>query len=1230
MPDDQAHDHDIPAGSGNGTNPIGIRQESTGPVDQVSAETRELAGSAGHVPAAAPTDAASSGLLQAAEGDTSLLREVLAEPPVQDSIPGYQIVREIHRGGQGVIYQAVQRATKRKVAVKVMREGPFASKRETARFEREVEVLGQLNHPHIVNIHDSGVASGSHYFVMDYISGQSLDEWTRARPRTIREILHLFARICEAVNAAHLRGIIHRDLKPGNILIDHEGGPHILDFGLAKVAAGTEASVMTETGQFMGSLPWAAPEQAEAVPAKIDLRTDVYSLGVVLFQMLTGQSPYGSVGSMLELLNDIVKAEPAKPSNIRREIDDDVDTIVLKCLSKERERRYETAGALARDIGHYLGGEIIEAKRDRPLYILRKHLQRYRLPVAVAAGFVLMLATGLLVALILLGQVAKERALAQDRERTAQSAYADGALEEGTALHLAGQGQASRAAFRRARDALTGLGLSPLPSEVGLYRSFREYDAPIQTLSGHLDGLMAVAWLPDGVRACSASEDGTVRLWDVRTGREIRTFIGHAGAVHCLAVSPDGKYILSGGEDRKARLWYVETGDEDPPAFTQTGPVRGVAFSPDGRSVLFVPATTGGAVLLGDVHRREIIQSFKASDKEPRSYYGVAFSPDGRRVLATTYERDIWIWDSATGRVLQTLSGHTGYVISAAFSPDGDRVLSASFDQTLRLWNVQTGQEIRTFRGHTAGVRGAVFVGREETALSCSMDGSVRIWSLDGNLRIWSRGSYEASRILAGHDGGVRGVAVTIDGRRAVSAGIDRTLRVWDLTQNADAPIASEAKTVTSLDCAPDDGMVFACGDQTGSVRLRDLATFRVLRAFDGQLGPVDTVTILSGGDRLFAADSAGNCRVWDIMSGDELHRYAGKGSFEGQRTRGEGWSFTAVSRDGRFFLSSQPDHTVVRRMIGSEVGELKRLVCKGRVTCVAVSPDSRYAICGDERGEVYYWQPETGECRLLRYSSGSKSASVDCAAFSADGKHALTSGHDLVVHLWDLIAGEEAGRFVGPTLVVRGVRYGRGDRTVFSVGSDQTLRMWDAKRGRDLRLGAHLPTYSYALAVVPPGDAVLASSGSSISLWDTSRSLCHLDFGARLDGVASALRANPDDGAALLTLGEWYAFRGVNDWALDFLEKARARGADVPSLTLARCYWQLGQTKEAADQFREAIVRREAPPNYLRLCLDAVTGAQAHRRLLTAPAQQNGSASPGQQGRPELVRSSRQGAARP
>lgn len=311
--------------------------------------------------------------------------------PPPDSFPGCEIVRKIHRGGQGVVYQAIQTATKRMVAIKVLREGPFAGPHDHARFEREIQILGALNHPHIVTIHDSGVVADHYYFVMDYISGQPLDVYLAGNERSLATMLRLFSSICDAIHAAHLRGIIHRDLKPSNILVDTEGEPHILDFGLAKLAegeyGGPASAVTTVTGQFVGSLPWASPEQVDRGAGGIDLRTDVYSLGVILYQMLTGRFPYDVTGNVRDAMESIINAEPLRPSTVRSDVNDEIDTVILKCLSKDPVRRYQSAADLARDIDRYLRGDPIQAKSDSTWYVLRKTIRRYRATTAVVLAF---------------------------------------------------------------------------------------------------------------------------------------------------------------------------------------------------------------------------------------------------------------------------------------------------------------------------------------------------------------------------------------------------------------------------------------------------------------------------------------------------------------------------------------------------------------------------------------------------------------------------------------------------------------------------------------------------------------------------------------------------------------------------------------------------------------------------------------------------------------------------
>ena len=305
-------------------------------------------------------------------------------------IPGYTIVRELHRGGQGVVYLARQDGTGRQVAIKLMREGALARQSERIRFEREIQVLAQLDNPNIVTIHDSGIAGGCGYYVMDYIAGRKLDEYVQRNELDVDAILRLFVKICRAINSAHLRGVIHRDIKPGNIRVTPEGEPHILDFGLAKLESvdgrvSAAPTQMTATGQFVGSLPWSSPEQARGDAVKIDVRTDVYALGVILYQLLTGQFPYTINGPMPEVVARIVGETPARPSVHNPRVSPSLDTITLKALAKSREGRYQTPGDFARDIERLMAGEPIEAKRDTFGSLSRQLLRHYWVPIAVGA-----------------------------------------------------------------------------------------------------------------------------------------------------------------------------------------------------------------------------------------------------------------------------------------------------------------------------------------------------------------------------------------------------------------------------------------------------------------------------------------------------------------------------------------------------------------------------------------------------------------------------------------------------------------------------------------------------------------------------------------------------------------------------------------------------------------------------------------------------------------------------
>lgn len=426
-----------------------------------------------------------------AAGEFTKLSPRFDSPPPAREFPGYTVLNEIHRGGQGIVYQAMQQATHRKVAIKVLLEGVDASRAARHRFEREIELVAGLRHPNVISVfHSDQTPDGLRFCVMNYVHGVSITRFVRERHLGLREALRLFGTVCDAVNHAHQKGVIHRDLKPSNILVDAEGSPRVLDFGLAKLMGAAELSLVSQTGQVVGTLPYMSPEQTRGNPEEIDTRTDVYSLGVLLYELLTGRYPYAVTGPMAEVLRNIAEVEPTPPSRAwtadsgvsagrgssaikglggrsglwfagwvgrgssswgrSSPIDDEVQTIVLKALTKERERRYQSAGELARDIEHYLAGEPIEAKRDSALYVLGKQVRRHKAPVAAALAFLLLLGGGLATSLTLWKR-AETALVKQEAERRRADSFG-GFLTEVLTLADPAKSRGEKVTVREALD----------------------------------------------------------------------------------------------------------------------------------------------------------------------------------------------------------------------------------------------------------------------------------------------------------------------------------------------------------------------------------------------------------------------------------------------------------------------------------------------------------------------------------------------------------------------------------------------------------------------------------------------------------------------------------------------------------------------------------------------------------------------------------------------------------
>lgn len=373
---------------------------------------------------------------------------VVAPSPAEAAaldIPGYRIERETHRGGQGVVYAAVQDQTNRPVAIKVLLAGTLASLREQHRFEREIEIASSLRHPNIVTLYEGlTFPDGRGAFAMELIDGVPVDRWAdeifRKNPAEHRrEVVRVAEKLARAVQYAHSRAVIHRDLKPGNVLVDRQGEPHILDFGLARRSGSDDSGVMrrdltlTRSGEFAGTPEYAAPEQIELHHDEVDARVDVYALGLMLYRMLCGRHPLDLHGSLKEILDNVCQATPVDPSIAARQQnrpapDTDLSTIMLKAIARDRERRYSTAGMLADDLRRYAAGEAIDARRDSIWYVLNRHLARHRREAALAVTVTLLVLTllvGIVVSAVRAGEAGRRAELAQTaRVEQAQRAQA--------------------------------------------------------------------------------------------------------------------------------------------------------------------------------------------------------------------------------------------------------------------------------------------------------------------------------------------------------------------------------------------------------------------------------------------------------------------------------------------------------------------------------------------------------------------------------------------------------------------------------------------------------------------------------------------------------------------------------------------------------------------------------------------------------------------------------------
>ena len=1006
--------------------------------------------------------------------------------PPTESIEGYEILNEVHRGGQGVVYKAVQKATKRTVALKVLLEGPYASPRQRHRFEREIDLVASLQHPNIVTVYDSGVTRDErHFFAMEYIHGQPLDAYLSDKSLSIDETLRLFQKICAAVNHAHQHGVIHRDLKPGNIRVDANGEPHVLDFGLAKAGAGgltPDGAPVTVTGEFMGTLAYASPEQTKGDPTLIDIRTDVYSLGVILYEMLTGKYPYQVVGQMAEVLKNIAEAEPKKPSTICRQINDEVETIVLKSLAKERERRYQSAENLARDVEHYLSGQPIDAKRDSGWYVLKKALHRYKAPATAAVGYLVIVTIALLTCLALWRQATEQRdraRLAESEARQARTAEAN-AKEQAQTERDAALGQAYVANIAAARAALAANEVATVRRHLDhappKFRNWEwhyldaETDHSVATLRGHEKTVWSVKFSPDGTRLASASQDNTVRVWEAFTYEQLAILRGHERSVESVAFSPDGSRLVSGSYDNTVRLWDTATGKELALMRGHGGIVLCVAFSPDGQRL--ASASGDQTIRLWDAYTGEELDVLEGHEE---IVFSIAFSPDGTQLVSGSQDRgSVRLWDVASGQESGVLRKEEGAVFSLAFSPDGTRVAGATWD-TVRIWDVPTRQELSVLRGHEDKIYSVAFTPEGAQLASAAFDRT---------LRLWDASTGEELVLLRGHQGVVTSVAFSPDGGRLASASGDGTVRVWNAAAAGELAVlvGTRVDGCESVDFSPDGARLASiCTTithglpESSTVHIWDTATGEGLAALEGHDEMATSVAFSPDGTRLASATWDRTIRVWDADTGENLIILRG---------HQEGVTSVAFSPDGQYLASASHDGTL--RIWDAVTGEGLRTMRghEGPISSVAYSPNGAHLAAASSDETVRLLDVSTGEERIVLPHEGHVSA----VAFSPDGMRVASAvAEDHGVHVWDASTGQELTVLRGHEQHIYSVAFSADGTRLASGSADLSVRIWATDSGEQLLVLRGHENWVISVTFSPDGKRLAsASRDGTVRIWHT------------------------------------------------------------------------------------------------------------------------------------------------
>jgi WD40 repeat protein/tRNA A-37 threonylcarbamoyl transferase component Bud32 len=961
----------------------------------------------------------------------------------------YELIEEIGRGGMGIVYRARQVSLNRLVAVKVLLHGEFSDPAFVGRFRTEAEAAAQLNHPNIVPVYEVGEHQGQHYFSMRLIEGCTLADLIARSNRAVLEIVippasrqdqatiaGLVAKVARAVHFAHQHGVLHRDIKPHNILLDDLGEPHLTDFGLAKLLE--QDSGLTHSLSVLGSPSFMAPEQAAGQARHLTTAADVYSLGAVLYALLTGSAPFQG-SSPIDILRQVCEAEPARPTVLNSDVDRDLETICLKCLEKDPARRYGSAEDLADDLQRWLHHVPILARPVSLLAYTNKWVQRKPLVAGLAAAVAVLLVIVTIGSLIAVRRATTNAWLLRKNLYVAETKVAQQALRDANLIY-----------------ARTLLDKQQPKSGEEDFRGFEwrylwglAHGELFAFQQGQTGVVNTVAFSPDGQLLASGGQDRSVKIWRVATRTLVATLEPHSGAVSSVAFSPDGRTLAAGVEDWKAqseavKLWDLQS--RSAATLRLPGPggsTRTVAFSPDGQIIALGSADSD--VRLWNPKTGEVI-SLHGHDG---SIASVAFSPDGKKLASASDDKTARLWDLKSMQTTAILTNHEDVLWCVAFSHDGSMVVTTSRDCTAALWSAAAGRLIS--RSH----RGSTDVPKCKAAFSRD-DSMIAVAEVHGLIQLFQHGSWGDPRMLLGHTDGAWDLTFSPTEDLLASASVDGSVRLWNTKLRANPEVLEfQGATISCVQFSPQGGKTLALGFDSGTVQFRDVATETNSFEIEGEGGPWPNpflnpfrfafLAFSPDGKRLALARSTNTVQIWDLT------------------TRRVTNVITVPEEEGVFCIAYSPDGRRIATGSKSKTATLweiatgRRLhtlpVDEGRVESLAFSGDGTLLATGSDPGMVKLWKVASG--RMFAQHQGHKpyhgmDGAVLALAFSPDNSILASTGFDRRLILWDITSGRQ--RVLTAHQAVTGcVSFSKDGKTIATSDFQNVARLWNVTTGQEI-----------------------------------------------------------------------------------------------------------------------------------------------------------------------------------